>query len=341
MQLEAELESTSERQAKTQRELKASSAKAKLLLEEAQEQLASQQSEWQAEKGSLEEQNARLTSELHELKRKCASGGFSRHNIVSSNSSSPGKGYDGRLSQGNGSGINLKGTGSEEAGGDEAQFRGMLSDLVSQGPGHQPDSRVTMPTQQRQGGGGSGFVVELEKLHLLVKQREAEAKQAKERLKQARDFLKRQEKREDVCAFVNIKRCQHCELFFTAIIDHHNPALFPSLFHILVLCDLLHAQKVESVCAALTSEVQELGRRNTALESAGKEAPTLRKQCTALTKKNNVLLELLGEKTEALEELQADLDDVKKVYRTQLEQVMGHHAQQQQQAAPPAAPDAT
>jgi len=86
------------------------------------------------------------------------------------------------------------------------------------------------------------------------------------------------------------------------------------------------------VCAALTSEVQELGRRNTSLEAAGKEAPTLREQCTALTKKNNVLLELLGEKTEALEELQADLDDVKKVYRTQLEQVMGNHTQQQPDA---------
>lgn len=185
-QLEAELESTSERQAKTQRELKASSAKAKLLLEEAQEQLAAQQSEWQSDKVALEEANARLTSELHELKRKSAnSGDFSR--LHNSSSSSPGKGYgygsheNRRSSIGRGLG---SGGGSEGAAGDEAQFRGLLSDLVSQGPGHQPDARhVTMPPQ-RQGGGGSGFVVELEKLHLLVKQREAEAKQAKDRLKQ-------------------------------------------------------------------------------------------------------------------------------------------------------------
>jgi len=83
------------------------------------------------------------------------------------------------------------------------------------------------------------------------------------------------------------------------------------------------------VCAALTGEVQELGRRNAALDVAGQAAPGLRKQCAALTKKTNVLLELLGEKTEALEELQADLEDVKKVYRTQLEQVLGHHAHPQ------------
>lgn len=185
LQLEAELESTSERQVKTQRELKASSAKAKLLLEEAQEQLATQQSEWQSEKVVLEEANARLTSELHELKRRSASsGGFSRlHN----SSSSPGKGYGSHENKGSSFGhdLDIAGGGEEAAGaGDEAQFRGMLSDLVSQGPGHQPDARhVTMPPL-RQGGGGSGFVVELEKLHLLVKQREAEAKQAKDRLKQ-------------------------------------------------------------------------------------------------------------------------------------------------------------
>ena len=120
--------------------------------------------------------------------------------------------------------------------------------------------------------------------------------------------------------------CQLGETFFIA---------YTGVFHSLISMFFFHVfctSQVESVCAALTSEVQELGRRNTSLEAAGKEAPTLREQCTALTKKNNVLLELLGEKTEALEELQADLDDVKKVYRTQLEQVMGNHTQQQPDA---------
>lgn len=93
------------------------------------------------------------------------------------------------------------------------------------------------------------------------------------------------------------------------------------------------SRQVEAVCAALTGEVQELGRRNAALEAAGQAAPGLRKQCAALAQQTHVLLELLGEKTEALEELQADLDDVKAVYRTQLEQVLGHHAHPL--AAPP------
>lgn len=36
-----------------------------------------------------------------------------------------------------------------------------------------------------------------------------------------------------------------------------------------------------------------------------------------------MLLELLGEKTEEMEDLQADLIEVKKVYKVQLEQLLG------------------
>ena len=80
---------------------------------------------------------------------------------------------------------------------------------------------------------------------------------------------------------------------------------------------------MESVCEALTTEVRQLSARNAELEAAGAEAPQLRRRAAALGKKNDVLLELLGEKTEALEEAAADLADVKRMYREQLEQVMG------------------
>jgi uncharacterized membrane protein YgcG len=185
-QAEAELEGTLERQAKTQRELKASGAKAKLLLGEAQEALAAQQSEWKLEKAVLEQQSARLASELDELKRSLGfsqlrSGGGSNGNLSGKSSSS------GSLSGGGSGG----GTGTGGGGGaeDDVQVRGMLSDLVSE-PGHQPGAQGSALARAAGGGGsmrhggGVGFVVELEKLHLLVKQREAEAKQAKERLKQ-------------------------------------------------------------------------------------------------------------------------------------------------------------
>ena len=50
-------------------------------------------------------------------------------------------------------------------------------------PGHQPMQNGGATA----GGGGVGFVVQLEKLHLTVKQREGEALAARERLRQAEE----------------------------------------------------------------------------------------------------------------------------------------------------------
>ena len=45
----------------------------------------------------------------------------------------------------------------------------------------------------------------------------------------------------------------------------------------------------------------------------------MERKATAFKKKNDVLLELLGEKTEELEELQSDMAEMKKIYRESLD----------------------
>ncbi|CAM9854451.1 unnamed protein product, partial [Hapterophycus canaliculatus] len=66
-------------------------------------------------------------------------------------------------------------------------------------------------------------------------------------------------------------------------------------------------QRLEAVQAtrdALTDEVTSLGRRNTELEALAKAVPLLKAQALELREKNNMLLDLLGEKTEDLEAVQ-------------------------------------
>ena len=49
------------------------------------------------------------------------------------------------------------------------------------------------------------------------------------------------------------------------------------------------------------------------------KAGTMERKAAAFKKKNDVLLELLGEKTEELEDLQSDMAELKKIYRAQLD----------------------
>lgn len=102
-------------------------------------------------------------------------------------------------------------------------------------------------------GGSSAFVMELEKLHLQLKQRQSEVSSQADRLRQ-----------------------------------------------------------VEEVRDALTSEVLELGQRNTELQKLASSTQKLEKKVMTITKKNNVLLELLGEKTEEVEDLQASIEQLKR-----------------------------
>ncbi len=52
------------------------------------------------------------------------------------------------------------------------------------------------------------------------------------------------------------------------------------------------------------------------------ELKTLRPQLEDLTKRYHTLLELMGEKEEQVEELKADIIDVKALYRTQISELV-------------------
>lgn len=71
---------------------------------------------------------------------------------------------------------------------------------------------------------------------------------------------------------------------------------------------------------ALTSEVLDLGERNQELMKAAARCPVLEKRALATKKKNDILLELLGEKSEELEELQGDMEEMKRVFHLNLDQ---------------------
>jgi len=64
---------------------------------------------------------------------------------------------------------------------------------------------------------------------------------------------------------------------------------------------------VEEVRDALTHELQELGRQNAEFKVLAEQSAALKQEVKVLVKKNDLLLELLGEKTEELEEAQDEL----------------------------------
>lgn len=87
---------------------------------------------------------------------------------------------------------------------------------------------------------------------------------------------------------------------------------------------------------ALTQEMAALGKKASMLQASSQAVKTLRQQVAELSKKNDVLLELLGEKTEEYEALQEELANLKLHFRKQLDALL-----QQQQQHDPAAQSST
>jgi chromosome segregation ATPase len=77
--------------------------------------------------------------------------------------------------------------------------------------------------------------------------------------------------------------------------------------------------ELEKLRDALTDEVAELGRRTVDLEGQVREMPGIRAKLCDLEKKNELLLEMLGEREEEVEALQADLADAKAVFQSQIQ----------------------
>jgi len=86
----------------------------------------------------------------------------------------------------------------------------------------------------------------------------------------------------------------------------------------------LHEQlrTMEHTRGALAEEVNHLSKDNSKLQRQNKELQLLKRRHTELESKYEVLLDLLGEKSEELDALQQDMESLKASYKAQLEQLV-------------------
>ncbi|CAH0517705.1 unnamed protein product [Peronospora belbahrii] len=82
-----------------------------------------------------------------------------------------------------------------------------------------------------------------------------------------------------------------------------------------------------------TDEIVRLSTRNTLLESGETQRKETQLELAKLQKHQVVLLELFGEKEEQVEELQAEVKELKAFYRKQLDTLATHNEEQQRQRA--------
>ncbi|RLN74783.1 hypothetical protein BBJ28_00016800, partial [Nothophytophthora sp. Chile5] len=80
-----------------------------------------------------------------------------------------------------------------------------------------------------------------------------------------------------------------------------------------------------------TDEIVRLSTRNALLESGEAQRAQAQEELAQLQKHQHVLLELFGEKEEQVEELQAEVGELKAFYRKQLDTLATHNEQQQKQ----------
>jgi TATA element modulatory factor len=73
---------------------------------------------------------------------------------------------------------------------------------------------------------------------------------------------------------------------------------------------------------ALLEEVNFLSMRNAQMEEQLSGLPNLKQEALASRKRVDVLLEIVGEKEEEIEAVMADLQEVKNLYRAQIEELM-------------------
>uniref|UniRef100_A0A671MJB1 TATA element modulatory factor-like n=1 Tax=Sinocyclocheilus anshuiensis TaxID=1608454 RepID=A0A671MJB1_9TELE len=72
----------------------------------------------------------------------------------------------------------------------------------------------------------------------------------------------------------------------------------------------------------MTEELVRLTNQNDEIESKVKEIPRLKVQLKDLEQRHNTILQMYGEKAEEAEELRLDLEDVKNMYKTQLDELL-------------------
>ncbi|XP_012865817.1 PREDICTED: TATA element modulatory factor [Dipodomys ordii] len=79
---------------------------------------------------------------------------------------------------------------------------------------------------------------------------------------------------------------------------------------------------LEKTQAIMAEELVKLTNQNDELEEKVKEIPKLRTQLRDLDQRYNTILQMYGEKAEEAEELRLDLEDVKNMYKTQIDELL-------------------
>ncbi|XP_042535820.1 TATA element modulatory factor [Dipodomys spectabilis] len=79
---------------------------------------------------------------------------------------------------------------------------------------------------------------------------------------------------------------------------------------------------LEKTRAIMAEELVKLTNQNDELEEKVKEIPKLRTQLRDLDQRYNTILQMYGEKAEEAEELRLDLEDVKNMYKTQIDELL-------------------
>ncbi|MCI4389980.1 hypothetical protein PGIGA_G00117390 [Pangasianodon gigas] len=79
---------------------------------------------------------------------------------------------------------------------------------------------------------------------------------------------------------------------------------------------------LERTRSAMAEELVRLTNQNDELEAKVKEIPRLRVQLKDLEQRHNTILQMYGEKAEEAEELRLDLEDVKNMYKTQIDELL-------------------
>ncbi|KAL2091395.1 hypothetical protein ACEWY4_013658 [Coilia grayii] len=84
----------------------------------------------------------------------------------------------------------------------------------------------------------------------------------------------------------------------------------------------LEIASLERSRAVMAEELVRLTNQNDEMEGKVKEIPKLRIQLKDLEQRHNTILQMYGEKAEEAEELRLDLEDVKNMYKTQIDELL-------------------
>ncbi|XP_015280296.1 PREDICTED: TATA element modulatory factor [Gekko japonicus] len=84
----------------------------------------------------------------------------------------------------------------------------------------------------------------------------------------------------------------------------------------------LEIANLERTRSVMAEELVKLTNQNDDLEEKVKEIPKLRTQLRDLDQRYNTILQMYGEKAEEAEELRLDLEDVKNMYKTQIDELL-------------------